>query len=300
MRAFAASLQWHAFILTGLALWTNTDASEIGFSRIVRGWTNYSTGFTTTHDVGVDEFATAATFYTPPYTVRTLEFGTIVIWSGLPPESINFSDFTFTVCFWTSLEHFIADPGQGDFANMSFAQPTSILLDTYTRGGRPAYEIRFPLTNASLVLSNCQTYLIGMIARTDTSRNGELYVPTAGTEGPSDVQAGNIVPFGWQYLLNAGGSTIYHGQLAAELVVEGIGAPPSLHLARSNATVRLSWPLSASCYGLQFADALGSPWLTVTNQPDTFAGWNQVVLPIEGSARYYRLRTPAPEPEPEM
>jgi len=273
-----------------LAASVTAGAAEIGFSRIIHGWMNYSTAFSTTHDTSPNaEFATAATFYAPPYTVRALEFSTIMIWSELPPETVNFPDFTFSVCIWSSLERFIAEPRHGDFWDLPFTQPSAKRVDTVTRGGRPAYEVRFALTNATVVLSNCETYLIAVIARTDLQRNGELYVPTAATEGPSDVQAGNIVPFGFQYLIDAGGLTIYSGQLAAELVIEPLGGPPRLEVSQTNSMVRIAWPSWANCYVLESTDASMSEWLAVTNEPVNAASWRSVTLPITDAVRFFRL-----------
>ena len=265
-------------------------AAEVGFSRITRGWPNYSTAFSTTHDTSANgEFATVATFYTGPYTVRALEFGTILIWSEAPPQSVDFANFTFSVCIWSSLERFIAEPRHGDVWELPFMQPSTTRVDTVTRGGRPAYEVRFALTNATVALTNCQTYIIGLIARTDTQRSGELYVPTAGTEGDSDVQAGNIVPFGWQYLIDAGGLTIYSGQAASELMVERLGEPPRLVIARSRSIVRLSWPDSASCYRLECTDAISTPWLAVTNEPEIAFGLRSISLASTNVSGFFRL-----------
>ena len=273
-----------------LAASATAGAAEIAFSRITRGWPNYSTAFNTTHDPSPNgEFATVGTFYTPPYNVKAREFATIVIWSELPPATISFPDFTFSLCIWSSLDRFIQTPGVGDALNLNFAQPTAISRDGTSRGGRPTYELRFALTNTALVLTSCHTYVLGVIARTDATRNGELYVPTAPTDGPSDVQAGNIVPFGWQYLIDAGGLTIYSGQTATELIVEPIGAPPRLQVTSSNSTIRLSWPPSGTCYQLESTESLSGPWLAVTNEPQITPGEHSTTLPSTNSPRFFRL-----------
>ena len=267
-----------------LAAAASVAAAELGFSRIHRGWTNYSTGFNTTHELSADgEFATVGTFYTPPYTVRPLEFATIVIWSELPPDTIRFSDFGFSIGIWSSLEQFIRNPRRGDLAHLDFLQPTLVLADGVSRGGRPTYELRFALTNSPLLLTGCHTYLLGVIAQADPMRSGELYVPTAGTEGPSDVQAGNIVPFGWQYLIDAGGSTIYAGQAATEMVVERAADPPRISLKLTNNTVQLSWPEWAPCYSLEAAKAINGPWEAITNGP---------TISVDGAWHFFRLRGP--------
>jgi hypothetical protein len=288
MRALAANLLRHALFLV-VVVFNQSTADELGFSRIVPGWTNYSTAFVSTHDSGANaEFGTVATFYTPPYTVRALEFASIVIWSELPPDTVQFPDFLFSVEVWSGLGAFIAQPNHGDHSSLSFVQPHSIRLDGLSRGGRPVYELRFALTNANVVLSNCQSYLIAMIARTDTRRNGELYVPTAPTTGDSDVQAGNIVPFGWQYLVDAGGFTIYSGQLATELVVEPMGGPPRLSISRSNSIARLSWRSWARCYAVETTDGT-EPWIAITNEPTLTTEWNHVSLPVMDPVRFFRL-----------
>jgi hypothetical protein len=289
MRAFAATLLRHALFLVVLGL-SDVSGVEVGFSRIIPGWTNYSTGFTTTHDAGANpEFATVATFYAPPYTVRALEFASIVIWSELPPKTVDFRDFAFSVAVWSDLHALIARPASGDYANISFVQPSSTRVDGVSRGGRTVYELRFSLTNASVIFSNCHTYLIAVIARTDTQRNGDLYVPTASTSGASDVQAGNIVPFGWQYLIDAGGFTIYSGQAATELIVEPLGTVPGLSITRSNSLVNVRWPAWATCYVLEATDSTGDPWFAVTNEPVTATDWRSVILPASEPLRLFRL-----------
>lgn len=287
--AFAANLLRRLLLLVLLVL-NESGAAEVGFSRIIAGWPNYSTAFDTTHDSGSNaEFATVATFYTPPYTVRALEFATIVIWSGLPPKTVDFSQFTFSLAVWSGLGAFISQPARGDKCNVPFAQPSSIRVDGLSRGGRLVYELRFALTNANIVLSNCQPYLIAIVASTDTRRNGELYVPTAPTEGSSDVQAGNIVPFGWQYLIDAGGLTIYSGQLATELIVEPLGAPPRLMIMHSNSVVRVAWPVWATCYTLESSDAIGNLWLAVTNEAVDVMDWRTISVPVTDGRRFFRL-----------
>jgi hypothetical protein len=143
------------------------------------------------------------------------------------------------------------------------------VTDTQTRGGRPAYELRFTLTNPPVVLSNQHTYLVGFAARTDTQNHGELFVPTASQDGPSDVQAGDLVVGGWRYLVNAGGSTIYSGQLAVELIVAPRINPPRLHITRSGALLRISWPSSAQNFVLEYSLSLApnADWFPVEVEP---------------------------------
>ena len=67
------------FLLTGLA--TAGNLGQVGFSRIVHGWTNYSTGFAATIDTDPDagDFATLASVYTP--LERTGNPAPLAIWS---------------------------------------------------------------------------------------------------------------------------------------------------------------------------------------------------------------------------
>lgn len=275
------------------------SAPAIAFTRIIHGWTNYSTAFNTTHDTGTQgDYATVASFYTPAEDVKPFEYGAIFVWagSGAPPR--NFSPFAYRVSIWSSLDAFIQDPKLGDMAALSFATPTggsTTVADATTRGGRPAYQLRFTLTNSTVTLSNGQTYLVGVAALADTQREGELYVPTASHDGPSDVQAGDLVPGGWLYLVNAGGLTIYSGQLATELVVQPIPQPPvlpALRIARGNHTVELTWPASASGFVLEYAFDLspGAEWFPVEVEAVELNGTNQVVLPNSFTRQWFRLR----------
>lgn len=269
---------------------------QVAFSRIIRGWTNYSTAFNATHDTGTQgDYATVASFYTPTESVKPLEYGAIFIWLGNGSPPPNFAPFDYRVFIWSSLSAFIQDPTQGDVATFPFDTHTGgsgTVPDTTTRGGRPAYELRFSLTNSSVILSNGHTYLIGVAARADTQRNGELFVPTANHDGPSDVQAGDLVAGGWIYLANAGGSTIYSGQLATELVAQPVIQLPELRISRTNHAIRLSWPASADGFELQYAFDLspGAEWFPVEVEPVEVNGFKQVALPASFTRQWFRLR----------
>lgn len=276
------------------ALETN-GPPELGFSRIIRGWTNYSTAFVATHDTGTNGYATVASFYTPDKDVRPAEYGVIVIWDGSGGQRLNFTNFTFRLLIWSSLEAFIAEPTQGDLANWSFAAPTggsTSVPDTTTRGRRPAYEIRFQLTDSSVLLTNGHTYLMGFAARTDTLDFGQLFVPTASHEGASDVQAGDLVTFGWTYLVNEGGNTIYSGQLAAELVVLPVIERPPLWIRRLGSFIELTWPASADGFVLEYAANVPAfdGWWPIEDEPVEEEGFKRVVLPATWSRQWFRLR----------
>jgi len=268
---------------------------ETGFCRIVRGWTNYSTAFNATHDTGAEgDFATVASFYTPPADTRPVEYGVIVIWLGSGNQHLDFTRFDFRVGIWGSVEAFQQDPRQGDLATFAFAAPTggsTTVPDATTLGGRPAYELRFSLTNATLTLTQCQTYLIGFAARARVQQDGEIYVPTAPSEGPSDAQAGNLVPFGFNYLINAGGLTIYSGQLATELLVQALGTRPTLLVRLQAHTIHLSWSSRAGCYTLESADGPGPVcnWLPVAESPQATNDLFSLSLPTTGTTRFFRL-----------
>jgi hypothetical protein len=295
MRTLLLRLMWSASIWLSAtrAFGSETNGSpDVAFSRIIHGWTNYSTAFNTTHDTGAGgEYATVASLYTPASDVRLCEYASIVIWGGM--QVPRFSNFEFRVFVWSSLEVFIREPQQADVASWSFTAPTggsTSVPDTTTRGGRPAYELRFNLTNAPVVLSNAHTYVIGFTARTDTQRNGELYVPTSSHDGLSDVQAGNLVVGGWQYLVDAGGSTIYSGQLAVELIVTP--GPPRMDVERVGDFVRISWPASAQGFVLEYAFNLSSTasWLPVEIEPSESDGRKEVLVPASFARQWFRLK----------
>ncbi len=265
------------------------QTNVIAFSRIFHGWTNYSTAFSTTHDAQANgEYATVATLYTPPFDMRAREFGAIVIWYGTGSQRLDFDSFAFQVGIWSSLQSFVANPRTADLAQFDFDRPTAgntTVPDAITRGGRPAYELRFDLASANVVLSNCHTYLIGLIAIATQSQAGELFVPTAPFDGPSDVQAGNIVPFGWIYLLNAGGMTIYSGQLATELTVDSLGGLPQVGITRTEGELQVDWGAAPPCFQLETTERLGGEWL-----PSTANSNRLLRLPPDEPSRFFRLR----------
>ena len=271
-------------------------SAELGFNRIIPGWTNYGTAFNATHEASVDgEFATVASLFTPPVSVRPIEYGAIFVWAGSGGQRLNFADFTFQVYFWSGLDAFVRDPRRGDVATYSFAAPTggsTTVPDTVTRGGRPAYHLRFNLGADSLVLTQCHTWVVGVAATTSLTQAGEFFVPTAPHEGLSDVQAGSIVPFGWIYLANAGGQTIYSGRLATELTVQPIGDPPRLEVRRIGSEVCLTWPETAGCYSLESSlNISGAPgWTVVEERPVVENGVCRLCLPAADAARWFRLK----------
>jgi hypothetical protein len=277
--------------LVALAMAAN-GRGEVAFSRIIRGWTNYSTAFNATHDLGNSgDYASVAALYTPDKTVRPSELGVIVIWDGSGSQRLDFARFSFLVLVWSRLEAFIQNPKQGDLGTWSFAAPTggsTAVRDTTTRGGRPAYEIRFAITNAPLVLTNGVTYLIGFAARTVTANFGELYVPTSSHPGPSDVHAGDLVPGGWQYIVNEGGSTIYDGQLAMEFVVQPV---VELGIRPLNRHVQISWPGWASDFQLEYTTSLTSPitWWPVDEEVIVQDDFRTVVVPATLPRMWFRL-----------
>lgn len=288
------------FALVGLLCLSSSGqspaAAEYGFNRIIPGWTNYSTAFNATHDTATGgEFATVASFFTPAVNVRPMEYGVILVWAGSGGQVLNFSDFAFKVFIWSGLEAFVGDPRRGDVATFNFAAPTggsTKVPDAVTRGGRPAYHVRFHLGDTSLVLTQCHTWVVGVAATGNPNQSGELFVPTAPHEGQSDVQAGNIVPFGWIYLANAGGQTIYSGQLAAELDALPLGDPPRLEVQRSATEVCLTWPATAGCFRLESSANVGSPfgWSPIEEPPVVENGLCRLCLPAAGAARWFRLK----------
>ena len=117
-------------------------ADKFGFSRIIHGWTNYSTAFNITHDQALDgEYASVASFYTPTVDVQPVEYSAIVIWFGSGGQRLDFTDFAFRIHFWSSLDALIHNPRLGDVASLNFAAPTggsTTSPDATTRAGRSA------------------------------------------------------------------------------------------------------------------------------------------------------------------
>jgi hypothetical protein len=292
-----------ALIVAVMLLAADVGAQEtdgFGFRRVFHGWTNYSTAFNATHDPGLTgEYATVACFYTPAVDVRPLEFSAVVIWFGTGGQRLDFRNFTFRIHFWTSLDAFINNPRQGNLVSIAYTAPTggsTTIPDAVTRAGRPAYLVRFSLTNTPLVLTQCETVLIGLSAHADANQAGELYVPTAPYEGRSDVQGGNIVSFGWTYLIDAGGLTAYWGQLATELSVQPVSGLPSLGLERTASEVRLTWPASAGCFALEQSEDLGQSmlWSLVEDLPLLENNVMQLNLQPTNAHQWFRLRRERP------
>jgi hypothetical protein len=276
-------------------------AVEVAWDRIIPGWTNYSTAFNATHDVGtLGDYASVAARYTPEHDVRLEEFSVIVIGNGTrPPE---FDQFQFRIMVWSGLESLIAEPRKGEVAEWNFVAPTGgsvELPDTQTRGGRGAYLLRFLLTNRPLTWEAGRSQWIGFAARGTTHTAGELYVPSSSQAGESDVQAGDLVVGGWRYLVDAGGSTLYSGRLAAGLTARRRVERPRLQISLRGVFLELSWPVSTaagpgfvleSIAQLPGEAAAGGDWQVVETEPEETGGQWRVWLPAAGSQRWFRLR----------
>jgi hypothetical protein len=293
------------FILTVLiSVWaivlscgaSDNGEGQVGFNRIIHGWTNYSTAFDTTHDSAANgDYSTIATPYTPNEDVRLLDYGAIVIWNGTGGEKFNLTNFSFEVHIWSGLEAFTNAPRRGDISSYLFQRPTggsTIAADAVTRGGRPAYEIRFCLTNAPTTLSGGHTWLIGLVSRALEKSSGHLFVPTSNHAGESDFQASSLIVGGWLSIADAGGLTIYDGQLATELFVTSSTPPYFLsgsRLVESGFIMSISATRGTTLRIQRSSDLLvWSDWLqilaetNITHVVDTFP---------PSSRAFYRLRT---------
>jgi hypothetical protein len=264
-----------------------------GFDRIIPGWTNYSTAFNATHDTGpAGDYATVASFYSPANNVMPEEYSVVVVSSGTRPPDLH--RFQFRVCLWDGLEAFIGEPRTSpltwDFVTATGGNPAQ--PDTTTRGGRPAYVLRFVLTNQPVVLAAGRTWLIGFAARGETQFAGELFVPTAEHPGLSDVQAGDLVIGGWRYLVDAGGSTIYSGQLAATFKVSVPPERPRLEIAPGNSVFHLTWSIPTSNFVLESSTSVGpnATWTRVELDPTDQDGLRHVIVPALPGPQWFRLR----------
>ncbi len=85
----------------------------------------------------------------------------------------------------------------------------------------------------------------------------------------------------------------------ASLTIDGLRfyeeAAPQLEMARNarSNTLTLSWPISASDYGLQSSESLSdSPWQPVGQQTRVLDFRYQIEIPTTNNAGYYRLMRP--------
>src|SRR5688572_17799290 len=117
---FRQLIVWSAILLIALPALCQTSApAEIAFSRIIHGWTNYSTAFNATHDTGASaDYASVGSFYTPAADVTPVGYAAIAIWSE--SRTPDFSRFQFRVFIWSDLNAFIQKPRQGDVATWNF------------------------------------------------------------------------------------------------------------------------------------------------------------------------------------
>ena len=267
-------------------------ASEVAFDRIVHGWTNYSTAFLATHDSNSGDYASVAAYYTPDADAYLREFEVIVISDRAPGEPVDWSQFTFVVGIWSGLRAFTNSPASPDAGRFNFVAPTGgIHPDAMTRGGRSAYELRFTATNHTALLTAAHTYLVGCFARCSSSANGELYVPTSSHAGDSDVQAGNTIIGGWLNIADAGGSTIYFGELAMQLLIDS--AAPPLSISRDADWLMLAWPAIYEGFDVQAAiDFPTGGWTTVSQWRVITNDSNVARIALPNRPTIFRLRKP--------
>lgn len=80
----------------------------------------------------------------------------------------------------------------------------------------------------------------------------------------------------------------------SELIVLGIAQiqPAGLVIVRSEVGVTISWPAELDAYILESAPGLTPPvqWTTVSAVPEVVADRQMVSVPVEGKARFFRLR----------
>ena len=86
-------------------------------------------------------------------------------------------------------------------------------------------------------------------------------------------------------------------QVLAAAYVDGtvlVNPPPALKIARAGQNIVLSWPLWASNFVPQSADAVLPPvtWTNVAGSVVVSNGENVVTLPMTGSTKFYRLSSP--------
>jgi hypothetical protein len=267
--------------------------AEAAFDRIMHGWTNYSTAFNATESLDKSgEYASVASFYRPGCDARLVEYRTIVIWAGSLNQQVDFANFDFTVFVWSGADAFIKSPRRGDITSIPFAAPTGgsqTIADAITRSGRPAYELRFCLTNADINLEHGRSYLVGFGARNHANGYPDLFVPTSMESGESDLQAGNILVAGWIELANAGGATVYSGRLATALYVQSMFEPPTLKIAVTNQEVELTWPAGSGCFSLEEA-SIPLSWSRVSVTAGTEGTLMKVLLPGRDTMRWFRLK----------
>jgi len=69
-------------------------------------------------------------------------------------------------------------------------------------------------------------------------------------------------------------------------------SPPLLRIARSRATLVISWPNPSTGFQLQESPGLPGMWGNVSDVPAVVGAEKQVIVPATMGARFYRLRRP--------
>ncbi|HWY75569.1 MAG TPA: hypothetical protein VN281_08125 [Verrucomicrobiae bacterium] len=144
----------------------------------------------------------------------------------------------------------------------------------------------------------------------DTSGEGDWFIPYEGSGGPNDVtayvmideQTGDIDEAVWMNpgdavpsMTLAQAETLESDEFAGILPNDN-GAEPQLTLQLTNShNVVLSWPvqtLTTNIYSVQQISSLDSTnWVTLTNTPTVVSNLYQVIVPTTGSRSFFRLTT---------
>jgi hypothetical protein len=93
--------------------------------------------------------------------------------------------------------------------------------------------------------------------------------------------------------MSGGNFTLEGGFWAMIAAVQTPGAPLLRVVLTSTNTVIVAWPAPSTGFSLQQNAALGTTnWSGVTNSQSVVGSENQVLIPLPGGNRFYRLKSP--------
>jgi hypothetical protein len=168
-----------------------------------------------------------------------------------------------------------------------------------------ASSLNFPTLNALQAWNNGGAH-DAFVTKLNPDGSGLLWSTFYGGAGDDQASAIALDSSGGVYVVGATSSSDFPAQGAVQPAVGGGSwdafvmrimqpAPlPALRIARSGASVVLSWPVAAAGFSLEAADTLAPTpsWFPATNTPAIVGSQNLVTLQADAAMKYFRLIKP--------
>ncbi len=165
-------------------------------------------------------------WYMAPATVQVNENITLTEFRGIVAQMTPMSDFNqldYWLRVWSSEAAAIANPNDGDIADIFFPVPTSgpfnfgSTVNQNFIGVKPTWDLRFDISSANLQVLAGQSIVIGVQVYTNGTSGGGLWGWMESMEvGSSDIQTGHDFSGGWRFV-DSSSRSFHNGRLGIKL-----------------------------------------------------------------------------------